>query len=91
GTDATLCTAVLDERLLHCVQLIVVRDSFDRCDLSAIHLGHRYETTIHDTTIENDGTRAALALTATFLRAGELELFAQHVEQARHRKDVELA
>jgi hypothetical protein len=49
------------------------------------------ETTVHDTTIDDDRTRAALAFTATFLRAGELELFAQHVEQARHRKDVELA
>jgi hypothetical protein len=65
--------------------LIVVRDSFDRRDLSAVHLGHRNETTIHDAAIENDSARATLAFTASFFRAGELELFAQHVEQARHR------
>src|SRR5262249_54269013 len=54
-------------------------------------LGYRHETTIHDLTVEHDGASAALALTAAFFRAGELELFAQNVEQARHWEDVERA
>jgi hypothetical protein len=71
------------------MQLIAAGNSLDRSYLAAVNLGHGNETTVHYPVVDDHGARATLTFTAAFLRAGELQLFAQDVEQARHRKHFE--
>jgi hypothetical protein len=70
SADAALCPATIDEGLLDRVQLIAVRYSFDRLDLSTPNLRHRNETTVHNPAIDHDATRATLAFATTFLGSG---------------------
>jgi uncharacterized protein (DUF433 family) len=82
---------MIDECLLDRVQLVGAGNSLDRSYLTAIHLCNRNEATVHNLSIEDDGTGAALAFTTTLLGPGKLQLFTQHVEQPRHGKDLQLA
>ena len=82
---------MIDECALDRVQLIVLSYAFDRRYLRTVGLRHRNETTVHDLAIKNHGTRATLAFTAAFLRAREMQLFTQYVEQPSHREDVDRA
>jgi hypothetical protein len=77
-----LRAAAFDEGLLHVVQLIASEsDAFDRLDRSAVDLRHWNQTTIYDLAVNHDAARTALALAATFFGSGEMQLFAQDVEQ----------
>src|ERR1700676_1169896 len=71
------------------MQLVAAGDSLDGADFRALRLKRRHEATVDERAIEFDRASAALALAATFFRAGEAGLFAQHVEQARHWKCFE--
>jgi hypothetical protein len=67
------------------VQLILAnRNPFDCPDRATINLRDRHEATINDRAIDHHRTRAALAFAAAFFRAGQMKLFAQHVEQTLH-------
>src|SRR5438128_1854027 len=87
--NAALCPAAFDESLLHRVQLISRRDTFDRSNLCAFHLGHGHETTIHNLPIDHYRASAAFAFAATFFRSSQLQLPTQHIKQALHRIDFE--
>jgi hypothetical protein len=78
--DAALRASAINERLLNCVQLIPSRNAFNRFDGCAFNLRYGHETTVHNSAIDENGTRAAFAFTATFLRSGEVQLLAQYVE-----------
>src|SRR5882672_9861834 len=82
--DAALRAAAINERLLNCVQLIPSRDAFNRFDCCAFNLSHGHETTVHNSAVDENGTRATFAFTATFLCARQVQLFAQYVEQTLH-------
>src|SRR5437870_1516368 len=69
--NAALCPAAFDESLLHRVQLISRRQSFDRPDLCAFHLGHGHEATINNLTINHHVASAAFTFAATFFRSGQ--------------------
>lgn len=74
------------------MQLIIAdRDVFDRSYVGAFNLGHRHETAIDDLAVNQNCTSAALALATSFLRAGEMKLLAQDIEQALHRKGAQRA
>src|SRR4051812_10583327 len=81
--EAALHAAGLDERALHLVQLAVGRcDALDRDDLAALGLRGEDEARAHELAVEVDRARAALALLARVLRAGQVEVLAQRREQA---------
>src|SRR4051794_13685796 len=81
--EAALHAAGLDERALPLVQLAVGRrDPLDGHDLAALGLRGKHETRADELAVEVHRARAALALLARVLRAGEVEVLAQRGEQA---------
>ena len=80
---------MLDKRRLHGVELLTICQPFDRRDLIAVVHGGERETGINSTAIDQYRTRAALAMIASLLRAGEMQSFAQRVEQRYARIDIE--
>ena len=89
--EAALHRARLGERALHRMELAVARETLDRDDVVAVRLGGEHETRADELAVEEHGARAALALLAGVLRAGELEAVAQRREQALARPGVGLA
>src|SRR4030095_15252762 len=87
--DSALSTAVFNKRMLHSVQFVAVGDTFDCSDLSSFNLGHRHQTTVNDFSVEYDSARSAFPFATTFFGSGQLKLFAQHIQEARHGKDVD--
>src|SRR5262245_8411513 len=80
-TKSALQTVVLDERRLERVELVAVRQTFDRLDLgTVVHRGQR-QARGDPPAVEKDGARAARTLVAPLLRAGEIKRLAQHVQQ----------
>src|SRR5690242_4952344 len=55
----------------------------------AIRLACRDEARVDDLAVEQHRARTALALAATFLRAGEAAVLAQHVEQSLPRRALD--
>src|SRR3954453_15325014 len=81
--EAALHAAGLDERALHLVQLAVGRrDPLDGHDLAALGLRGKHETRADELAVEVHRARAALALLAGVLRAGQVEVLAQRGQQA---------
>src|SRR6185295_12521360 len=60
-------------------------DPFDRLDSPALALEERHETGEDRLAVHHHRAGAAFAFAAAFLRAGEAEVLAEHVEQAFHR------
>ena len=59
----------------------VFRSHFDGDDLVAFMHHRKGQAAVHAAAIDVDGAGAALAVIATLLRAGEMDAFAQSVEQ----------
>ena len=59
--------------------------TLDRADLLALGLDGQHQTRIDEDAVNGDGTRAAVAVVAAFLGAGEAERLAQYFEQALAR------
>jgi|tagenome__1003787_1003787.scaffolds.fasta_scaffold20273636_2 hypothetical protein len=70
-----------DERLLHRMQAAGGRQPFDGGRLPILALGRERQARQHALAVEQHRTGAARALVAALLRAGQLELVAQRVEQ----------
>ena len=61
------------------------RHPFDGDDTGAARLRHRNETAIHQHAVQQNGTRTALAFTASFFRARQSQFVPQYVQQSLHR------
>ena len=61
------------------------RHPFDGDDTGAARLRHRNETAIHQHAVQQNGTRTALAFTASFFRACQSQFVPQYVQQSLHR------
>jgi hypothetical protein len=72
------------------MQAVLRRDAFDGRDALAFDLGGHDEATVDEPPVENDVARAAVAIVAAFLRAGQLQLVAQRFEEAHARLAKEL-
>src|SRR4051794_39109568 len=83
--EAALDRTRVQERLLQIGQP-VRREAFDRRDLVPLRLRAEHEARIDGTAVEQHGARAALALGAAALRAGQPHLVAQSVEQRAVRR-----
>src|SRR5438477_3964687 len=87
---AALEGVVADEGGLQRVQAVRTRESLDGDDLpSAVH-DREGEAGVVAPAVDEDRAGAAGSLVATFLRAGEVEMFAQRVEERRARVEAEL-
>ncbi len=88
GANSALRAAVLKKRLLHRVQMLS-SDSLDRENLGAVCVENGHQATVHQRAVDHHRTSTAFALAASFFRACEAELFAQHIQQPRHRMSFE--
>src|SRR6516225_1918505 len=85
--NAALGAAAIKKRLLQCMKLFTSREPLYRRDLSTLGLQHRDEAAIHERPVHQNCTRAALALSATFLCSRKPQFLAEHVKQSLHRID----
>src|ERR1044071_1237617 len=87
---AALEAVVADERGLQRVEAIVGREPFDGDDLLAAVHDREGEAGVVAPPVDQHGAGAACALVAPFLRAGEVEVLAQRVEQRGARVEAEV-
>ena len=85
---AALQRAGVDEGLLHRVQATVGSQSLHRGDRGAVGRPEVHGAGPHRRPVEQHGAGAALALAARVLRAGELQVVAQQVQQRRAGRRV---
>ena len=85
--DAALRAAALQKCLLQRMENAVVCEPFDGLNVCAFGLQNRNEATIDQLAIHAHRAGAALAFAAAFLGAGEVQIFAQHIEQTLHGRD----
>src|SRR5215469_8798016 len=78
--EAALQRRMLEEFLLHRVQLVAFGDAFDRRDGAALGLDAEHQARADDIAVADDRAGAAVARATAFLAAGEAEFVAQHVE-----------
>jgi hypothetical protein len=87
---AALVAVMLHESGLHRMQPGGRAESLDRGDLGALVHHGQAEAGIDAAAIDDDRTRAALALVAALLGAGQLQVLAQQVEQGGAGVDLHL-
>jgi len=89
GAETTLERAHLHERPLNGIQCAVLLKSLDRGHFSGTDFGKSDLAGLHGPVVQENGTRAALTLSATVLRTRESEIFSKDGEEAaiRHRTD----
>jgi len=83
GAIAALKAVVIEEGLLHRMQLVAFGQTFDGGNVLSLRGDGQGETGQHAPPIDVDSARAALAVIATFLRTGEVQMLTQRVEQRR--------
>jgi hypothetical protein len=81
GAVAALERIMLDKSGLEQMQFVPLRQTLDGCDLGSIARYRQDETRIDPDAIDQDGTRTALTLIATFFRSDKLQALAQKVQQ----------
>ena len=69
---------------LNVMEPVILGKAFNRPDRRPSRLQDGNETAVHEFAVNDDLTRAAFALAASFLDSGEVEIFAQHVQEPRH-------
>ncbi len=87
---AALHRVLVDERLLHRMEAVPLRETFHRRDLESLHRGlvHCHEARRPLSTSGDDEAGAALPDAAAVARAGEPEVVAQRPQQWDVRGDV---
>ncbi len=89
GTDlprravTALVAVVLDEGRLHGVEIVRRAQAFHGGDLVTLVHHRQGQAGVHPPAVHHHGAGAALAVVAAFLGAGELQLFAQGIEQGQ--------
>src|SRR5215468_10235184 len=83
--DPALSAAVPQKGLLKKVELSVRSQALDGDDGGAVGLQRRHETTVHEVTVDQNRASAAFSLATTFFDARQAQVFAQNIQQARHR------
>ena len=78
---AALEGVLVDERLLRRVQLISVREALDGGDLDPLQPYGECQAGVHPLPVDQHGARAARPCVAALLRAGQIEMFTQQVEE----------
>ena len=87
---AALVGIAFHERRLHRMQFLRLTDALDRRDLIALVQGGEGETRKLAPAIDVHRARAALAVIASLLRTGQMQMLAQAIEQRRARIDPQI-
>src|SRR5919109_78452 len=88
--EPALKRVALPERLLEWMQFAVVRQALDRGYVAAVGLDREHGARLHRVSIEMDRAGAAHRRVAADLRAREVELVADEVDEQRPRLDLRL-
>jgi hypothetical protein len=81
---------VLGERLLERVQLAVGREALDGLDRRAVGLDGEHHAALHERAVHDHRARAAVAGVAADVRAGQVEVVADEVDEQPPRLDLAL-
>src|SRR5205814_1109975 len=81
GAVAALESLVVEERLLQGVEAAVLLQALDSEDVFAEGVAERGNAGAHGLVVKEDGARAALALGAAVLAAGQVQVLAQDDEE----------
>src|SRR6185436_13445538 len=73
------------------LQRMIAAQSFDGRHARALDLRERHQTRVDRQAVDQHRARAALAFAAAFLGAGQVTVFAQHVEKPRHRVRADIS
>lgn len=87
--ETALQCVVLDNCLLYGVQVVVRREPFDGSDSPPLTFDSEQQTAIHCLVIYEYSTRPALAHIAAGFRAGQVQIFAQGIQQSTARLNAE--
>lgn len=88
---AALKPVLIDESFLHGMQRpIYAGEAFDRFNMLALHGHCEGEAGQHAPPIDVDGASTALTLIASFLRAGQMQMFSQRVQHRDARIQGEI-
>ena len=85
-----LIGVVRNERGLHRMQVFRLTNAFDRRDLVALMHRGKAKTRIHAPTIDVHRAGTALAMIASLLRSGQVQMFAETIEKSRARIDPKI-
>ena len=89
--EAALQAMMLAKGVLQRMQRAVrLRHALDRKDFGAVRLHGKHRARLHRLAVEIDRAGAAMGRLAADVRAGQLELFAQEMDQKRARLDQRL-
>ena len=78
---AALEGVALDEGGLQRMELVALRQALDGRDLAPLHEGSEREARFHALAVHQHRAGAALAEAAALLRAGQMQVLAQRIEQ----------
>ena len=84
-TDAALQGGAFQKALLERVQVAVLGEAFDRFDLGPFGFDREDQAAVHRQAVHEHGARAAVAVVAAFLRAGQVQRIAEHLQEALPR------
>jgi hypothetical protein len=76
------------KRLLQLLQLLRIGQPLDRVHAAAVRLHREHQAAAHDVAVHAQRARAAHAVLAADVRAGEAELVAQEIDQVLARQDA---
>src|ERR1700733_8725348 len=85
GADAALSPAFFEETLLDGMEPFVDDQAFDGGDFSAFGLQDGDKAGVDQVAVDQDGAGPALAFAAALFGSGEVQVFAEHIEQPLHR------
>jgi hypothetical protein len=80
---------MLDERVLQRMQVVASCEALDGRHLRPFDAHREQQARVRPPPVDEDRARAALAVVAALLRAGQRQVLAQCVEQRRARVDVQ--
>src|ERR1700692_2300130 len=69
--------------------MLVSSQAVYRCDLCTRGLQYRYQTTVDQNSIHQNGTRTTLAFATAFFGARQSNLYPQYVQQSLHGKSAD--
>ena len=87
---AALIGIASHERSLHRMHFLRLTEALDRCDLIALVQSGEGETRKLTPSIDVHRARAALAVIASLLRSGQMQVLAETIEQRRARIDSQI-
>src|SRR5271170_5609487 len=85
SADPALGSAFFEEASLDGMEFSVDGEAFDGRDVGAFDLQDRNEAGVDKISVEEDRTSSAFAFTAALFGSGEVQVFAEYIEEALHR------